>query len=454
MFKKRAWKRVLASVLTLATVFSTAFSPMMSYASADTTFESEYPELDEVKDQLESDEIVTVTDIEVENGSSFDASTDFTGITYDSGKVKITLHEAKNSSGNSYSSAAAGSYKAVYAVVPASGNPSYRVSRTITVKEPQTEAQTQAASSQDSDSGDDDSGDGESADDGEADLQSAADSSCETVSDAESETEAVTDSASEATVDSATEVEVDADSESVSDNADGSDDFESSESGVDTDVEVDSEEETETESESETDSETGTAVFSLDETDVEASSEISTEGATEATTEEFESELEASEDQETVDEETGLTLSEVLEEASEQGIALTDLEAGETVEYSVSVSSVSATALTASSSTESVTITRGSWYYYADYGLGSYYTAPYYVTYGSITATAYCVQPSKTGPDDGTYKITKLSDSKTLAKVCYYGSKASDDEGFFTTYYPDFSTGKRFIITHLAAAYA
>lgn len=52
------------------------------------------------------------------------------------------------------------------------------------------------------------------------------------------------------------------------------------------------------------------------------------------------------------------------------------------------------------------------------------------------------------------YSITKLSDGKTLAKVCYYGTKASDENGFFDEKHPDFSTGKRFIITHIAAAYA
>ena len=56
--------------------------------------------------------------------------------------------------------------------------------------------------------------------------------------------------------------------------------------------------------------------------------------------------------------------------------------------------------------------------------------------------------------DDGKYTITKLSDSKTLAKVCSYGTKASDENGFFDEKHPDFSTGKRFIITHIAAAYA
>ena len=138
-----------------------------------------------------------------------------------------------------------------------------------------------------------------------------------------------------------------------------------------------------------------------------------------------------------------------MEEAVDQDIHLEDLEIDESITFAMPK-------LLAASATGSqdVTITRGSWYHYADYGLGSYITAPYKVHWGDISATAYCVQPSKNGPDDGTYKITKLSDGKTLAKVCYYGTKASDENGFFDEKHPDFSTGKRFIITHLAAAYA
>jgi len=169
----------------------------------------------------------------------------------------------------------------------------------------------------------------------------------------------------------------------------------------------------------------------------------------EITAEEFDAEIESTEDQETVDPETGTTLSEVMEEAVDQGIALEELEIGETVTFEMPMLLASA-----STGSQSVSITRGSWYHYADYGLGSYITAPYYVSWGGIKATAYCVQPSKNGPDDGTYSITKLSDGKTLAKVCYYGTKASDENGFFDEKHPDFSTGKRFIITHLAAAYA
>ena len=191
--------------------------------------------------------------------------------------------------------------------------------------------------------------------------------------------------------------------------------------------------ETETSVETETITET--------ETETVESSEVLPE-------EELDAALEESEEQETVDTETGLSVSDVLEQGEEQGIDMLSLEEGETVQFQ-------AQALFASArSTTSVSVTRGAYYYYADYGLGSYLTAPYTVKFGDVTATAYCVQPSKPGPGDGTYTITKLSDGKTLAKVCYYGTKASGDEGFFAEKHPDFSTGKRFIITHLAAAYA
>ena len=171
--------------------------------------------------------------------------------------------------------------------------------------------------------------------------------------------------------------------------------------------------------------------------------------ATELTDKEFDAEIEATEDQETVDPETGITLSEVLQEATEQEVPISELEVGETVTFDMPVMLASG-----DTGVKSVSVTAGPWYYYADYGLGSYLTCPYYVSWGSINATAYCVQPSKKGPDNGTYTIQKLEDGKTLAKVCYYGTKASEENGFFDEKHPDFSAGKRFIITHIAAAYA
>lgn len=208
------------------------------------------------------------------------------------------------------------------------------------------------------------------------------------------------------------------------------------------DLQTLSEEESET---TETSMETEAATEPVTEAEPETETVESAEVLPE---EELDAALEESEGQETVDPETGLSVSDVLEQGEEQGIDMLSLEEGETVQFQ-------AQALFASArSTTSVNVTRGAYYYYADYGLGSYLTAPYTVKFGDVTATAYCVQPSKPGPGDGTYTITKLSDGKTLAKVCYYGTKASGDEGFFAEKHPDFSTGKRFIITHLAAAYA
>lgn len=208
------------------------------------------------------------------------------------------------------------------------------------------------------------------------------------------------------------------------------------------DLQTLSEEESET---TETSMETEAATEPVTEAEPETETVESAEVLPE---EELDAALEESEGQETVDPETGLSVSDVLEQGEEQGIDMLSLEEGETVQFQAQAMFASAR------STTSVNVTRGAYYYYADYGLGSYLTAPYTVKFGDVTATAYCVQPSKPGPGDGTYTITKLSDGKTLAKVCYYGTKASGDEGFFAEKHPDFSTGKRFIITHLAAAYA
>ena len=150
----------------------------------------------------------------------------------------------------------------------------------------------------------------------------------------------------------------------------------------------------------------------------------------------------------TTDEETGLTVSDVMEQADEEGIDLYSLDEGESVTFMARVASTT--------STKKVTVTRGACYQYSDYGYGSYLTYQYTVKFGSVSATAYCIQPEKSSPGSGTYDITKLSDGKKLAKVCYYGTKASGDDGFFTEEngYGNLSTGASFILVHLAASYA
>ena len=208
-------------------------------------------------------------------------------------------------------------------------------------------------------------------------------------------------------------------------------------------------------SEAVTESETAGSEQQTEEAeDSEADSELlPTEEVTESEIEKFDSQTsellpDMEEDTEnTTDPETGLTVSDAMEQAEEEGIDLYAMEAGETVTFM---------AKTSARSVQKVSVTRGTLYRYADYGYGSYLTYQYTVQFGNVSATAYCVQPSKPGPGTGNYTISKVGDGKTLAKVCYYGTKAAGDEGFFTEEngYGNLSAGAKFILVHLAASYA
>ena len=96
---------------------------------------------------------------------------------------------------------------------------------------------------------------------------------------------------------------------------------------------------------------------------------------------EFDAALEEAETENTTDKESGLTLSDVLEQAGEQDIDLMAMEDGETVSFTAVNTSTRAT--------QDVDVTRGTAYYYADYGLGSYVTYKYTVKFGNVSATAY-----------------------------------------------------------------
>ena len=326
---KMRFKRFLSGVMAVATLASVIVQPVAVSASElepeEIPFEQQYPELKDVQDLLDSDEIVTANDIELVYGQEFEVEVDLSGIDgVDESKMKIMFHEAKNESGADFDTHTPDTYKAVYAVEPVSGHPSYRISRNITVKEPETEQQSESSS----------------------------------------------------------EIVVD-------DNGD-----------------------------------TGDTELSDDDSDSHRETENE------------------------IDSETGLTVSEALEQAESNGIDLYAMDAGETVTFMASAGNAR--------SSQQVSVTRGTMYRYADYGYGSYLTYQYTVKFGNVSATAYCVQPSKPGPGSGTYTINKVGDGKALAKVCYYGTKASGDDGFFTEEngYGNLSAGARFILVHLAASYA
>ena len=133
-----------------------------------------------------------------------------------------------------------------------------------------------------------------------------------------------------------------------------------------------------------------TAESETEEAETEEPEETESEFQDGLSESEFDAALEESETENTTDAESGLTLSDVLEQAGEQDIDLIAMEDGETVSFTAVNTSTRAT--------QDVNVTRGTAYYYADYGLGSYVTYKYTVKFGNVSATAYCVQPSKAGP--------------------------------------------------------
>ena len=152
---KMRFKRFLSGFMAVATLASVIIQPVAVSASElepeEIPFEQQYAELKDVQDSLDPDEIVKANDIELSYGQEFDVEVDLSGIEgVDESKIKILFHEAKNETGTDFDTHTPDTYKAVYAVEPVSGHPAYRISRNITVKEPETEKEpeTQATAIQ------------------------------------------------------------------------------------------------------------------------------------------------------------------------------------------------------------------------------------------------------------------------------------------------------------------
>ena len=115
-------KRIVSGLLSVMTILTTIAQPLTTYAAEPepTAFEVQYPALDAVRDMLSAEEIVTAGDYEVVIGSAFDVKSDFSGLEIQTDKVEVTLHEAKNSSGEAFDVNKADVYRAVYMVEPRS----------------------------------------------------------------------------------------------------------------------------------------------------------------------------------------------------------------------------------------------------------------------------------------------------------------------------------------------
>lgn len=114
-----------------------AFSVLPATAFA----ENEAPDLDSVREYLTEDEIVKVSDYELEAGSDVSIENDLSGISFNKDSVKITLKSIRSSNGGGFDINKPDVYRAVYYVEPISGAPTYKVARNIIVKAPEKDAE-------------------------------------------------------------------------------------------------------------------------------------------------------------------------------------------------------------------------------------------------------------------------------------------------------------------------
>lgn len=147
MKMKRNMKRVVSGLLAAVTIFSGIVSPLCVSAAETEQIEKKPPLYEEIKEQLDDDEVVTAHDYTVESGSVFDVTCDFTGIDIrDNNKVKVIFEETKNTAGINFSTDYVDTYQAVYYVEPlTTDHPKYQVSRKLIVKEPVSEVQPEAS---------------------------------------------------------------------------------------------------------------------------------------------------------------------------------------------------------------------------------------------------------------------------------------------------------------------
>ncbi len=145
---KRKSRRVLSGLLAVVTILSALIQPASALADdpEPAAYEAEYPALESVRAELAEDEIVMAGDYEIEAGSSFDVEHDFSGMEIQEEKVRVKYHEAKNQSGQDFDTNRSDTYKAIYFVEPASGNPSYHICRNIIVKEQPDASQSESIS--------------------------------------------------------------------------------------------------------------------------------------------------------------------------------------------------------------------------------------------------------------------------------------------------------------------
>lgn len=121
--KNRILAGALAFLISFSTIGNTASvlaaetdteTSVTAETSSEELEETETPMLDEVIDQLTEDEIVTVEELSLEAGTEIDLSKDFSGIQYNTEKVKLTFEKAETQEGKAFDYQKPGNYYAKY----------------------------------------------------------------------------------------------------------------------------------------------------------------------------------------------------------------------------------------------------------------------------------------------------------------------------------------------------
>lgn len=133
---KRNKKRFLAGALAFLLTCSTLLELGAAARAADAETKTEdLPELAEIQDQLQEDEVVVAEDLALMAGDIFDGENKDPGLKYDATKVKVTYEKIIESNNRELAANIPGIYHALYRAEPLGGNPPYQITRKVTVRE-------------------------------------------------------------------------------------------------------------------------------------------------------------------------------------------------------------------------------------------------------------------------------------------------------------------------------
>lgn len=137
-------KRMAVLILSVLLMVGSFAQTAMATDSNEYDTETGYPPLNAIISELDEDEIVKADSVTIQQGDSFDVKD--TSEIYKPTKeptVRVEYYSSHASDGQAFSNNVPGAYATYYVVTPASGHPTYEISRTVTVAAAPTPAPVQ-----------------------------------------------------------------------------------------------------------------------------------------------------------------------------------------------------------------------------------------------------------------------------------------------------------------------